>query len=288
MPGRFQMDGYREAGAFIHDLFVHPEVRDRGMGFFTAMKLYRAAEKAGSGFAALVWTNAINIKLQTARRYEQRWITGHVKALALDAEIDRAVPVAPVAAAGKLVARAALGIVDRTIAAVTGGRRCQVVEVDGFDERFDRLADHVAGNIGISPVKHHRYLEWKYRGWPHQPWAGFAAVGGAGITGFAVVVDSADNPTSTVAELVAEPDDADTITALVQAVIRRCRASKRTSIAALATDPRFARVLERHLFAREPEPQPLFLANPGAARNPDLIRRTEAWHLSYGDSEGAL
>lgn len=287
MPTLFQMDGYREVGSFIHDLFVHPEVRARGRGFFTSMDLYRAAEKACPSFAVLVWTNEINIRLQKVRKYEQRWVYGYSKPLCLDAKIDRSVPIAPLASAGKAAVRAAIHAADIALAAINRSDRA-IERVEAFDDRFDRLADRLAPTLGICPVKSRRYLEWKYAGWPHQHWECFAVASGADLLGFAVVVDSDTAPVCTIAELVAEPEDTATLRALVQASIHHCRGTGRRSLAAMATDPRFTPVLERHLFLHRPPKQPLFLAMTERARNPDLLRRPTAWHLSYGDSEGAL
>lgn len=280
MPALFQIGRARRLGSFIHDLFVHPELRARGRGFFTAMQLYRAAEFACPSFAVLVWSNEINIGLQRARGYEPLWVGGRAKALALDARIDR-IGFAPLAAAGKLAARVALRAADRAIA-MAGRTRRNVEAFELFDGRFDRLADRLVGRIGASPVKSRRYLTWKYGGWPHLRWAGFAAHAGGELLGFAVVV-AGSSGTATIAELVADPDDAATIAALVQGAIERCRAAGIARIDAIATDPRFARVLARHLFLERSPRLPLFLANA-----PALLRRPDRWHLSYGDSEGAL
>ena len=288
MPALLQIAGERRPGSYIHDLFVHPEVRERGRGFFTAMKLYRAAEAACPTFAALVWTNEINIALQKARKYEQLWVDGRAKLLALDVHIDRAVGIEPRAATGKAAARAALAVADRMIAATS--RRRAIEAFDAFDERFDRLADRLGGRLGISPVKSRRYLEWKYAGWPHQRWAGHAAIDRDGeLLGFVVVVAGGGvPPVASIAELVSDPDDAATAGALLRRAIERCRAAGVARINAMATDPRFARILERHLFLKRAPRQPLFLAGLERAGDPAMLRRPARWHLSYGDSEGAL
>lgn len=288
MPAAFQMGAERTRGSYIHDLFVHPEVRERGRGFFTAMKLYRAAERACPTFAALVWTNEINIALQQARKYEQLWVDGRAKVLALDARIDNTVPIEPLAVAGKLAARFALQAADVAIAAASRARRTVEV-IEQFDDRFDRLADRLAGRIGVGPVKSSRYLQWKYADWPHQSWSAFAAVDGGELLGFAVVVDSAgEPPTATLAELVAAPDDIRTIAALIERSVTHCREVGMSRIQAIATDSRFARILEHHLFLKREPKLPLFLARADQAANPTLLRSPGSWHLSYGDSEGAL
>lgn len=289
MPTMFYCGGELEAASYVHDLYVHPEVRERGGGFFTSMRLYRKAEAASPSFCTFIWTNEVNIGLQQARKYEQLWVHGLVKPLAVDKQIESRVPVAPVAAAGKQLARLGLRAIDRGLALASSAGRHRIERLERFDERVDSLAQRVGPVMGTAPAKTAAYLTWKYSRWPDLDWAAFGLFDTRGQLFGLVVIVFADGvtDTGTLAELVVDPKDSASIRRLVLAATRFCRTRGATRVACMATDEDLLTTLRQLLFFPR-QREPLFLAKVDAGARPDSLRKLSAWHLSYGDSEGAL
>ncbi len=290
MPVIFQVNGTRVQASYIHDLFIHQELVQAGQGFFLSMRMYRQAEKASDSFCALIWTNEINIRLQKARKYHQMWADRYVKLLRADAQIEK-VKVAPLAAAGKPLAALALRAVDGVLAAALfGGRPRRIVEVERFDDRFDRFAERMLGRLGICPFKDQRYLNWKYTDRPDLDTTHYASVDGTGeLTGFVVVsVPPSKFHESYLLELAADPEDEKTITALVITAVEHCRKAGAHSVQCMGTDPRFVAVLKKLLFMSRPPKEPLFLAKTERFEEPEVLESLGNWHFSFGDSEGAV
>jgi hypothetical protein len=322
MPTRFGIEGRPHQASYMHDLFVHPELQHGGRGFFLAMQMYRAAEQASPSFSVLAWTNEINLRIQRARHYEELWVDRYVKLLRADGQIDRlacriggkgpahggdgsggrdegddrarGVGVGTILNAGmnagKPVAAGLLQLTDRVLNRALGGRRRRIVRLDRFDERFDGLAERLLPRIGIAPIKTQAYLNWKHFDRPHLDAAAYLATDGSGdLLGFTVVsVPRSGHHDAYVLELVADPDDTQTIIALALQAAEHSRTIGAYSLQCVVTDPRFARVLRQLLFVpREPR-EPLFRANSERYVHPELLGRLDSWHFSYGDSEGPV
>ena len=130
MPTRFTINGAIESGSYFHDLYVHPEVRARrGQGFFLAMNMYRAAEKASAGFCVCIWTNEINIAMQKARKYQQMWTVRYRKVISLDSRIDRLAPTQ--------IANIAKPIVRNILAACDNAREIDRRQKSNITERVE-------------------------------------------------------------------------------------------------------------------------------------------------------
>src|SRR5690606_38200395 len=109
MPCVFMVDGREETASYLHDLYVHPELRkEAAAGFFVSMKMYRQCEKASPSFCAMIWTNQINISLQKARKYKQMWTDRRVLLLGLSNKLRRVLPTPaarPATAAARMLLR---------------------------------------------------------------------------------------------------------------------------------------------------------------------------------------
>lgn len=309
MPTRFSVEGRPHGASYIHDLFVHPELQQGGRGFFLAMQMYRAAELASPSFSVLAWTNAVNLGLQRARKYDELWVERYVKLLRADAYIDRlagrlagcragptggsdracsARGLGLVAGAGKPMAAGLLQAADRVLCAALGRRR--VYRVERFDHRFDALAERLLPRLGIAPIKSRDYLAWKYIDRPHIEIGAYMALDAAGaLLGFTVVSGTGvDFHDAYILELVADPEDTHTIAALALQAAEHSRAAGAFLVECAAADPRFARVLRQILFVpREPR-QPLFRAHSERYRRPEVLACLDNWHFSIGDSEGPV
>ncbi len=81
MPSDFAFCGSEVRGYFIHDLFVHPETRKMGLGFFVSIELYERANADSGSFCCLVWTTPLNLELQRKAGYLETSAAGLVRPL---------------------------------------------------------------------------------------------------------------------------------------------------------------------------------------------------------------
>ena len=270
MPTRFCVNGSIEEGSYFHDLYVHPDIRKSGgQGFFLSMKLYKAAEDASSGFIAMIWTNEINIALQTARKYDRMWT-------------DRLIAALP-----KLLARRILSGVDATKRAFTK-RAVSIEMIDRFDERFDNLAESVKQTNVTVPWKDSTYLNWKYcdRG-DLRPVIQTAVDTSGQLRGFSVITEpDAEYRASFLSEFTVADHDASVMRNLLDATINAARSRGANRLVAVATLAPYRAVLTSRLFVPRNTQEPLFLAKTERSREKDCILSIENWHMSFGDSEG--
>ncbi len=289
MATRFQMGREQQAGSYLHDLYVDPEVRRSGaQGFFTSMKLYKSCEQASPGLCVLIWTNDINISLQKARKYHEQWVERRVKVLAVDNKLDRLVRPAALASAGKPAARTALRVVDRALKRLHGPGR-EVRAIHRFDQRWDAVAARLGPRMGAAPVKDHAYLNWKYMDRPQLDAYAYAAIDEhEKVRGFVVLARAAGEDTGRILELVCDPNDRVTVSSLLVTTTEHFRRNGAAAIECVFSDPRLARATRDFLYVVRGPRQPLFLARLGQSPSVGRLRNATAWHLCSGDSEGPI
>jgi Predicted acetyltransferase len=79
MPTEFIINRKRKRGYFIHDLYVHPKYRKKGMGFFLSMSLYKAIEESTESFCCAVWMTELTLKTLRRRGYYELWARRYIK-----------------------------------------------------------------------------------------------------------------------------------------------------------------------------------------------------------------
>lgn len=287
MPTRFAVGGQIEAASYFHDLYVHPDARKSGaQGFFLSMQLYDAAETASPGFAAMVWTNEINIALQESRKYHQMWTKRYVKILGLEPRLSK-LPLGPLTKSVNGLARAAIAGIDR---ARSPGRNpaYSIHRCDSFQHDYDQLANAVRDTLGIAPIKDSAYLNWKYTSRPWLSSTAFEARDGDGrLMGYAVIVDPDPiHKVAVLAELVAIENNIAVAECLLDASIEHAREVNADRVSAVATNGSYLAVLRSRLFIPRGGAEPLFLANRKKSIHADAISSIENWHMQMGDSEG--
>ena len=287
MPTQYCVNGQLELGSYFHDLYVHPDIRNVGaQGFFLSMQLYAAAEEASQGFIAMIWTNEINISLQQARKYEQMWTPRLAKLLIADESVEKRFP-------GWLhtVVKPAANTILRVAELARRTRRKSTVEIKAisrFGPEFDQLAKQLLETGVVTPYKSSDYLNWKYTDRPGIDTSTLAAYNADGeILGYAVITrPDVDFNTSSLAEFVVPDHNPKTMCLLIDAATREARRMGAHRIAAVATGPVYASVLNSKFFFDRAADYPLFLAKPDRSRHSSQIRTVSNWHMSMGDSEG--
>lgn len=289
MPQQFVVNGTRQKGYYMHDLYVHPEYRQKGLGFFINLGMHKELEKQADSFCCGLRTTKLNLQLQRQRKYYEMHADVYVKMLRPMALIKilkkrpLVLALSPFIKIGLLVADALILPLNR--------KRLPVADVARFDERFDRLSDALIGKTGISTYKTADYLNWKYVDRPYSRNKIFATERDGELTGFIVLAPVLDvgYRRGTVLDLVADPDDTATLQTLARAAVDFYKNEKADSIHCYMTDKRFAGPFKKLLFMNDRVGVNVMLANLKKAENEkESLTDINNWSINYGESDGFM
>ncbi len=287
MPVLFSLGGTPVRGYFVHDLSVHRESLKKGQGLSLTLALARAAEERTDSFFCLVGMTPLNQMMQRRRRYHEMFADSYVKVI-------RPEEVLSVVVRSRILARL-LGLPLRPLVAIVDWflqrrfrRFAPLPTVSTFDSRFDRLFERIAGKFPACSVKNAAYLQWKYSNAPFNKDTAFARFTNNELQGFVVVgtVKARGVSTGVIKEILADPDDEETIALLCRAAVRFLKEQKVSAILCMLSDERFGRVVRKFLFVRRVGHEPVFVGNLGkAGPHKDVLGDIRNWHLTFGDSD---
>jgi len=287
MPMVFMIDGQPHKGYFSHDLFVHPEYRAKGMGLFICSSLYKAIEENSDSFCCMVWTTDLNLEIQKVRGYHELRGDRYYKFFNPYQKMKKVVKQDHLAKLSsfilKILLRFADGILINLISAGV-----KVTKTDTFDSRFDNLSPAIFSNTGICVNKTRKYLNWRFTDKPFCNMKVLVAESSESILGFAVVCVKNDGkyPEGVLVDIMADPEDARTISSLFKATVKYFRKNKVHCIRCCLTDKRFAKILKRFLFFRDfLKKEPVMLANLKKCDAGEILTDINKWHLTYGASD---
>ena len=289
MPTEFVIKGKRQKGYFMHDLYVHPEYRKKGLGFFISMALYRKLEQNTDSFLCGLWPSPLNLKLQRQRGYHELHGDRFIKILSPRALLLVTKKESFVRMVDPIL-RIVLRLVD-LILIRQNSLKVRVAEVERFDARFDELSQKVLRQTSNSPFKKSSYLNWKYIDRPYRRNTVLAAEQNGQILGFAVLAVRSQKgyPKGTILDLMSDPDDTKSTSSLCAAAINYFKKQKVYSIHSYLTDKRFAKVFKRFLFIKVFSSDTVLLANLEKCQEErENLTCIDNWHLSYGDSDGFM
>jgi hypothetical protein len=107
-------------------------------------------------------------------------------------------------------------------------------------------------------------------------------------TGFVVVslIPYSEYPEGELVDIMADPEDTKTVSALFRAAIDYFREKRVYSIKCCLTDKRFSKILKRFLFFRDfIGMEPVMLANLEKCEYKQYLIDMDNWHLTYGASD---
>lgn len=289
MPQQFVINGEKRKGYYMHDLYVHPQYREQGLGFFINLGMHKELEKQADSFCCGLRTTKLNLQLQRQRKYFEMRADVYVKMLRPMALI-KILKKRPLVLALSPFVKIALFLAN-AIALPLNRKRLPVIEVTGFDERFDRLSEALIGKIHISTYKTADYLNWKYVDRPYSQNKIFATERDGEVSGFIVLAPVLDvgYRRGTVLDLVADPDDTDTVQTLARAAVDFYKDEQADSIHCYMTDKRFVRPFKKLLFINDRVGVPVMLANLKKAESEkELLTDVNNWHINYGESDGFM
>lgn len=294
MPIELAFQGERHRSYFMHDLYVHPEYRQKGQGFFLSMALYDTVEEQSDTFFCGLWATPLNLKLLQLRKYDQLRANKYVKILDPRKLRD---PRRNLKFKGRFllpllnpIIRFFMGCVDFVLLGIYRGDVI-IIELQRFDERIDKLNKRILSKFRVSVCKDSNYLNWKYIDRPFGKKMVFAAERNGDLTGYLVLNPKLEGEfyRGTILDIMADPDDKKTISALCCQAIKYFRKKGAYSINVFLTDSRLASVFKTFLFLKDPARDSFFLGNLSKCNTlRDDLLEISNWHLSYGDSDGAM
>ncbi len=287
MPTFFVVGGEVVRGYFAHDLFVHPELRRRGLGYGLTVSLYKEVEARSPGLVCMLGMTPVNLRIQRRLGYKELVSDRFVKFLDARA-LSSLVPAPVLFPPFRQLLSATLRAVDAGARRLTPGPG-RIIEIERFDARFDALMTRIVHKVGICTLRTFDYLNWKYVDGPFDRRTVLACGDDEEIRGFVVlaVPSGAEATKGFVLDIMADPQDERTVSALCLAALRYFRDQRVHAAHCQVTDPRYVRVFRRHLFFRGRSRPTMTLANVDRLDNRDeILLNIENWHMTHGDSDG--
>ncbi|OGO23644.1 MAG: hypothetical protein A2144_01425 [Chloroflexi bacterium RBG_16_50_9] len=289
MPVDLMINGEKERGYFFHDTLVHPEYRKKGMGLTFVNSLKGAWEDATDTFALALWMNQFTHEMLKRRGYYETQAHYFVKPMNLTPVL---VKVTRNKLVGRVMASAVHGLMGLYDFFIAGRRHpdIKVSPIERFDRRFDEFAGIISKKFTLIVLRHTQYLNWKYTDKPSAGYTVFSAERNGVLTGYIVLLPRKieDIRAGVIVDILAAPDDTQTIASLCQAAINYFKKEDVNFIVCVLTDRRFIRVFKKFLFFKRRKSAPVFIANIHKHSKQELIKDIDNWFLTFGDSDGVL
>jgi GNAT superfamily N-acetyltransferase len=287
MPVKFFIKGRYTVGYFVHDVYVIPEYRSKGLGLYISVKLYKAIEKHSDSFCCLIWTNELNRKIQKSRGYYELSANRYYKFLNPYYKFQKIIKNKFLCAFLSFF----LQIFFRSIDFINNFvfySNLKVKQTSTFDNRFDNMDFSPQHKFPISIINTRPYLNWRFTEKPYSNMVVFFTQKNQIIKSFIIVslITKDDKVEGVIAHLMVDPDDTRTISSLIMASIKYFRSNHAHCIRCCLTDRRLVKIFKKHLFFKDIKKQePVMLANLDKTENMDLLIDIENWHLTYGASD---
>ena len=167
------------------------------------------------------------------------------------------------------------------------GAPIEVRDVDRFDASLDDLWTSVRDAFDLIVERDSRYLNWKFVEPPHVQYRLLVARGGGHTLGYAVyrVAARDDLPVGLLVDWLADPRDEQTMAALVDVVVARCRAAGAHKLRSFAMHAGFGTQLEAAGFRRVRSTMQFCARINDERVAARTIERTAGWHVTFGDSD---
>jgi len=220
MPTEFMINGKHQKGYFGHDLYVHPEYRKKGMGFFLSMSLYKAIEERSDSFLCFIWTSRLNLDMQRRRGYYELKAGCYLKILNPAETLRKLLKQETLVKVLSPFIKLFLDLIDFGLLRFISDHR-EIVAMDRFDVRFDNFYQPILSKIGMCSYKQSAYLNWKLVDRPSSNVILLAAQEEGQLRGVVVLARHLGKPypEGMIVDILADPQDTSTVVALLRAAI---------------------------------------------------------------------
>lgn len=287
MPMSFLINGSPHNSYYVHDLYVDPRYREKGMGFWLTRALAKHIEKSSANFFCLFGMTPLNLQIHRRFNYYESIIPGFAKPIDPQRELKRLLKFDGLVRLINPFISASLSCIDMLFLG-SQSRGVKVSPVERFDDSFSALAKTLSRNNGINIEKSAAYLNWKYIDRPYRREVIFAAYRNGNLSGYTIVSPSPyqkDTPVGILIDLMANPSDKATVAALINAAAKYCRQNGLHSLRGVFSNPQLGKTLRHGLFFPT-EGKAFMIGNLGKASvQNDHLKNLKNWHITLGESD---
>jgi len=287
MPVRLQLDGQEFPSAWGVDLMVDPAYRGRGLAQQILLVWTQSREVTlGKGIADIAYHLATthlswrdisptyrHLKLLNARR-------------ALAGEFAHPVLSRAGAVAGEVLHRV---LTRRTR---SGGVDVEVRDPAAFGPEADALWAGIHHAFALAPIRDRAYLAWRYAQHPFHRYRSLHAWRDGHPVGCFVLRSTSDRKgrgVGQILELLADPADETTVTALVGKATDLFREGNADYLVTLVTDRGLQQRLGQHGFIRRRAPETRLIGEFGSLQvQPSRVLASENWLITLGDADTVI
>jgi predicted N-acetyltransferase YhbS len=289
IPVELMINNHRQRGYFFHDLMVHTEYRKKGLGIFLTNRLHSTWEDMTDTFSIGLWINAFTHAYYHRRNYYQLNAYSFVKPIKLSSVLSRKIKNKLILKSISLLGMCLVNLYEFFIS-LHRHSNLSILKIDSFNERFDQLAEEVAGKFGVIVLRSSRYLNWKYIDKPFNGYTVYAAERENKLTGYIVLRtrNGSGARHGVIVDILAAPDDTVTIAFLCKVAVDYFKKHKADFINCFLTNKSYIKVFRKHLFIQNREPKPVMIANLHKFDDRELITDIDNWFLTFGDSDAEM
>jgi GNAT superfamily N-acetyltransferase len=290
MPMQFIVKGKVRKGYFIHDLYVHPDYRASGKGFFISNALYKKIEDDSKSFCCLVWTTELNLEMQRRRGYFEAYSDRYYRLSMPYAKLKKFVRSNALAKVISLSTEYASKIADAVLMRVIHDN-AEIIKIEHFDSRFDLLNERLLDKTGICPNKSSKYLNWRLLELPYIKMEAFAAQKDSQILGYIAVcvTEKEGYAEGVIADIMADPKDKKTIRSLFKKAVQYFREKKVKSVRCCLSDRHYSKIIKQFLYMKDViKSDPVMLANLNKVDEQNYLKDMGHWHITCCASDSLM
>jgi predicted N-acetyltransferase YhbS len=289
MPTMFNLAGKKNKGYYIHDLYVAPDYRKKGLGFWLTIALAKAIEQESDNFFCLYGMTPLNLSMQRRRKYLEIEAPRYLKPIRPRKQLKSILKVELAAnVAANLIS---LGMMTYEYFQKYLSNSITVATINRFDLKYDEFYNSISHQTGISTYKSSALLNWKFVDRPFNRESILMATQDGKSVGYMVVslspYDKA-NPKGIVVDLIVDPNNKKVIQALILAGIELLRKKGAETIICVMSDQRIAEVLKQLFFFRMKKGKTVMLGNLEHNKNQELITDIGNWQMMESESDSFM
>ena len=293
MPNYFNWEGRKVKGYFVHDLYVDPEYRKKGKGFWLTIALAKAIEQESDSFFCLYGMTKLNLQMQRRRGYFETSVPIYWKYLTASGKIEKLVKLPQVARLLSPIGTTVLKLLDQIILPLHS-RKLDVSEVERCDAQFNILFEKLKTKTKLCSYKDASYLNWKFMDRPYKREKILVARKNNELIGYLVygVQPKAKNQVGIILDIQVNAEDQQAIGTLIGACIKALRNQGAQVIQCICSDSRYQAVLKKLMFIKgkgTDGTKTVMLGNLEKTDiSPEAIKNMNNWHFTRSESDAFL
>ena len=290
MPTIFNIDGRKELGYFVHDLFVDPEYRKKGLGFWLAMSLAKEIENQSGSFICLFGMTPLNLMIHRRRNYLELDMPSYIRVLSPDPILKRYSQYSRFNFLLRPILSLYLSIYEFKVRTSRQSKQIKVTESDKFTPEMESLYESLQHNLGISTYKTREILNWKYVDGPKNDNLILVTHSQGKLTGYAVLNTSTNNMnlvTGMVLELIVSPNLKNEVRALMKGALKFFKKRNCDQVKCIMSHNHYHDILKEVGFIKRPGTK-LLIGNLEKVDYQERLVVPENWHMTLGEADANM